>query len=225
MVPNPLAYPIHTKRQPQYAAAVQQAIALRGAQISYSQASHVMAAQDLTINRATFYNIQRDSNKRQEETELHSLFDFLTCKSFYVCSRYHYDMDPATAEPVKRQLEQLFFMSDVQIQWAQRFCSSFMIEVDTTFNTNNLRLPLTIVTGISNTGDSFPVAFSFLPSESKVSFDFIFENLKEIVWQEFPPPRVVIGDQAKGLIASLPDSMPGSIGQFCEWHAFENIKK
>ena len=225
MVPNPLAYPIHTKRQPQYAAAVQQAIALRGAQISYSQASHVMAAQDLTINRATFYNIQRDSNKRQEETELHSLFDFLTCKSFYVRSRYHYDMDPATAEPVKRQLEQLFFMSDVQIQWAQRFCSSFMIEVDTTFNTNNLRLPLTIVTGISNTGDSFPVAFSFLPSESKVSFDFIFENLKEIVWQEFPPPRVVIGDQAKGLIASLPDSMPGSIGQFCEWHAFENIKK
>ena len=134
-------------------------------------------------------------------------------------------MDPATAEPVKRQLEQLFFMSDVQIQWAQRFCSSFMIEVDTTFNTNNLRLPLTIITGISNTGDSFPVAFSFLPSESKVSFDFIFENLKEIVWQEFLPPRVVIGDQAKGLIASLPDSMPGFIGQFCEWHAFENIKK
>ena len=69
-----------------------------------------------------------------------------------------------------------------------------MIEVDTTFNTNNLKLPLTIITGISNTGDSFPVAFSFLPSESKVSFDFIFENLKEIVWQEFPPLRVVIGD-------------------------------
>src|ERR1700739_4638129 len=28
MVPNPLAYPIHAKRQPQYAAAMQQAIAL-----------------------------------------------------------------------------------------------------------------------------------------------------------------------------------------------------
>jgi hypothetical protein len=72
-----------------------------------------MTAQNLTINRATFYNIQRDFNKHQEETELHSLFDFLTCKLFYVCSRYHYDMDPAKAEPVKWQLEQLFFMSDI----------------------------------------------------------------------------------------------------------------
>jgi hypothetical protein len=56
-----------------------------------------------------------------------------------------------------------------------------MIEVDTTFNTNNFRLLFTIITGISNTGDSFPVAFSFLSSKSKVFFDFIFENLKEIV--------------------------------------------
>ena len=100
-----------------------------------------------------------------------------------------------------------------------------MVEIDTTFNTNNLRLPLTILTGISNTGDSFPLAFSFLPSESKVCFDFIFESLRELVWEEYPPPIVIVGDQAKGLAASLPDSMPDSIPQFCEWHAAENIRK
>jgi hypothetical protein len=100
-----------------------------------------------------------------------------------------------------------------------------MVEIDTTFNTNNLRLPLTILTGISNTGDSFPLAFSFLPSESKICFDFIFKSLTELVWEEYPPPIVVIGDQAKGLAASLPDSMPGSTPQLCEWHAAENIRK
>ena len=64
-------------------------------------------------------------------------------------------MDPATTEPVDRYLEMMFFTSDNQIQWTQRFCSSFMIEIDTTFNTNNLRLPLIILTGIANTGMSF----------------------------------------------------------------------
>ena len=99
------------------------------------------------------------------------------------------------------------------------------MEIDTTFNTNNLKLPLTILTAISNTGDSFPMAFSYLPSKSKVRFDFIFESLKELAWEEYPPPFVVIGDQAKGLAALLPDSMPDSVSQYCEWHAFENIKK
>ena len=134
-------------------------------------------------------------------------------------------MDPATVEPVNCYLEQLFFISDTQIQWAQWFCSSFMLKVDTTFNTNIFKLPLTIVTGISNTGNSFPVAFSFIPSESKVCFDFIFEALKELVWEEYPPPKIVVRDQAQGLLASLPYSLPGSMSQFCEWHAFENIKK
>ena len=116
-------------------------------------------------------------------------------------------------------------MSDAQIQWGQRFSSSFMVEIDTTFNTNNLRLPLTIMTGINNTGASFPLAFSFLPSESKVCFDFIFQSLRELVWEEYASPVVVIGDLAQGLAVSLPCSMPDSIPQYCEWHAFESIKK
>jgi hypothetical protein len=103
-------------------------------------------------------------------------------------------MDSATVEPVNHYLKQLFFMSDPQIQWAQQFCSSFMLEIDTTFSTNNLRLPLTIVTSISNTRDSFPVAFSFVPSESKVCFDFIFEALKKLVWEEYPSTKIIVGD-------------------------------
>ncbi|KAI9760044.1 MAG: hypothetical protein M1840_002745 [Geoglossum simile] len=187
MVPNPLAYSLYAKRQPQYAAAIQQAITLRVAQISYSQASRIMAVQDLKLDRNAFYNTQRSSNKQQDGPELLPLFDFLNEKRYHIRSRYRYEMDSTTAEPISRQLEQLFFMSDSQIQ-----------------------LPLTILTSISNTGDSFPMAFCFLPSESK---------------EEYPPPIVIVGDQAKGLSSSLPYSMPGSIGQFCKWHAFENIKK
>ena len=171
---------------------MQQAIALRASQITYSQASRILEAQNLSIDRRAFYNSQRASDKHQDD--LQSLFGFLSEKGYYCHSRYKYDMDPATAEPINRYLEMLFFMSDAQIQWAQRFCSSFMLEVDTTFNTNNLRLPLTVLTGIINTGNSFPVAFYFVPSKSKASFDFIFEKLKELVWEEYPPPKVIVGD-------------------------------
>jgi hypothetical protein len=69
------------------------------------------------------------------------------------------------------------------------------------------------------------MAFSFVPSESKVCLDFIFESLKELMWEEYPPPVVIVRDQAKGLASSLPGSMPDSLPQYCKWHAFENIKK
>ncbi|KAI9778210.1 MAG: hypothetical protein M1839_008327 [Geoglossum umbratile] len=81
------------------------------------------------------------------------------------------------------------------------------------------------MTSISNTGAFFPLAFSFLPSESKVCFDFIFQSLRELVWEEYTSPVVVIGDLAQELVASLSYPMPDSTSQYCEWHAFESIKK
>jgi hypothetical protein len=194
-------------------------------QIIYSQASRILEVQNLSIDRRAFYNSQKGADKSQETTDLQSLFEFLLGKSYHCHTRYKYNMDFATAEPVNRYLEMLFFISENQIQWIQWFCSSFMIEVDTTFNTNNLRLPLIILTGIANTRISFPAAFCFAPSESKAAFDFVFEKMREIVWDEFPLPKVILGDQAKGLSASIPYSLPGTIGQFCEWHTSESIKK
>ena len=116
-------------------------------------------------------------------------------------------MNSATAEPINRYLEMLFFMSDTQVQWTQQFCSSFMIEINTTFNTNNLRLPLIILTGVTNTRASFSAAFYFVSSESKAPFDFVFEKLKKIVWEEYSLPRVVVEDHMKELSVSLTHSM------------------
>jgi hypothetical protein len=171
------------------------------------------------------YNAGRSSRRSHDEEELGSLLEFLNGQQYNICFRYHYTMDPATTEPVSSHLEQLLFMSDIQIKWAQQFCSSFMVEIDITFNINSHRLPLTILTGISNTGHSFPLVFSFVLSESKICFDFIFESLMELAWDKYPSLAVIIRDQAKGLAASLSNSMLDSIGQYCKWHAFENIRK
>ncbi|KAI9762599.1 MAG: hypothetical protein M1840_001192 [Geoglossum simile] len=86
-------------------------------------------------------------------------------------------------------------------------------------------LPLIVLTGIVNIGVSFPAAFCFAPSKSKAAFDFVFEKMREIIWDEFPLTKVILGDQAKGLSASIPYSLPGTVSQFCKWHASESIRK
>src|SRR5579862_206480 len=125
-------------------------------------------------------------------------------------------MNSTIANPISSHLKQLFFMSDTQIQCSQRFSSYFMVEIDTTFNTNNLRLLSTIMTSISNTETSFPLAFSFLPSKSKVCFDFIFQSLKELVWEEYVPLVIIVGDLIQGLAASLLYSIPDFTSQYCK---------
>jgi transposase-like protein len=59
-----------------------------------------------------------------------------------------------------------------------------------------------------------------------LSFDFIFESLrKRVFYSPIPTPRVIISDQAAGLKASMPISLPNSILQFCDWHAVKNVEK
>jgi len=84
---------------------------------------------------------------------------------------------------------------------------------------------LSVQAGITNTGISIPVAFSFICSESHNAFNFIFTCMQEIMWIDCPSPRIIIGDQAAGLIASIADVLPSCKLQLCEWHAVNSIKK
>jgi hypothetical protein len=71
--------------------------------------------------------------------------------------------------------------------------------VDGTFNTNSLRLRLFIAVGITNSGKTFPVAFSYCPSGSKESNDFFFQSLKEEAFAgDIQSLKLVVGDQAGG---------------------------
>ena len=73
---------------------------------------------------------------------------------------------------VKRQTLQLWFVDREQLNVAARFCSDFLLVIDGTFNTNKERLPLLIAVGVLNSGYTFPVCFSYCPSESEESFMF-----------------------------------------------------
>jgi hypothetical protein len=74
-----------------------------------------------------------------------------------------------------------------------------MIQVDGTFNTNKIRMPLIDCLGINNTGKSFIFAFCFVTSESSENWGFVLECLEQTVFDGLPLPRVVIADQGLGL--------------------------
>jgi len=87
-------------------------------------------------------------------------------------------------------------------------------------------LTLLVVVGVTSTAKNFPAAYSFAKSEAGIVFDFIFDSLKHWVFgNDIAEPRVILGDQAPGLIASIPRSMPNSKLQYCNWHMAQNLKK
>ena len=47
---------------------------------------------------------------------------------------------------------------------ARRFVSSFVVETDATFNTNQLNLPLSVLVGVTNIGKTFPAAYCYTNS-------------------------------------------------------------
>lgn len=104
--------------------------------------------------------------------------------------------------------------------------ADFIMIIDGTFNTNALRLPLFAAVGISNSNSTFPLAFSYYPSESEDAIGFFFDSLKEMVFlkgTQGPPagiPKVVLGDQAAGLISAMPKYLKIVLDK----HAFSYLK-
>jgi hypothetical protein len=109
-------------------------------------------------------------------------------------TRFEVEVDEQD-KPIARKLVQLFFAHRQQLEAAQRFVADWLIVIDGTFNINELRLPLLVCVGVLSLNATFPVAFSYCPSESAASIGFVWESLKaECFTAEIAPPRVILGD-------------------------------
>ena len=141
-------------------------------------------------------------------------------------------MNALTGERESRVIQQIFFCSPLQITLARRFINEWVLQTNATFNTNNLRLPLSIMTGVTNTGKTFPYGQSFVLSESAEAFKFIDIQMDTLMWYDCNGPRVVLRDQAKGLISSVENGAEERserekediILQLYKYHAAVNIQ-
>jgi hypothetical protein len=200
--PDPFEYLQHRNKRPGHFQAVELATSHRGT-LSYSQSAEILRKDNLELDRKKYYNLQRKEGRgeltRQEELQL--LLETLDNEGIHPRIRAEYELDGV--ERQRRVIRDIFWITPEQIRLARRFVSGFMYEIDSTFNTNRLRLPLSDIVGIDNIGKTFPVAFCYITSESAASFAWISEQLSEYVFYDCPEPAIIIGDFAKGLGAAV----------------------
>jgi len=77
-----------------------------------------------------------------------------------------------------------------------------MYKTNATFNTNSLKLLLSIMVGIDNYGKTFPIAYCYITSESIASFKFAANQLSDLAFHNCPEAIVIVRDFAKGLGAA-----------------------
>lgn len=109
-----------------------------------------------------------------------------------------------------------------------------MYETNATFNTNELRMPLSILVGVLNTGKTLSFALCFITSETTASFEFMEDQLDDLFFHNCPRPKVIYGYFAKGLASAIArreaEHQQAGHGetyilQLSEWHGVEAIKR
>jgi len=172
---NLLSFPRHRQSLEEWQALIRTARKHREAVIPYSESRRVLESEEfgVTISAPEYYNSVRKMipDKEQPQT-IDGLLVALQEEGFVYRTRLKVEENDA-GEPIKRQMVQLWFAHREQLNAAARFCSDWLLVIDGTFNTNKDRLPLLIAVGVLNSGKTFPVCFSYCPSESAESFAFV----------------------------------------------------
>ena len=246
---DPFAFKVHNDKDPDRETALNLGTSLRASAIPYIQATRVLANQDLRLTRSDFYNLQRSEGKLTSEEELLGALGHLEDRGFHVLTKEVYLVEQN--ERRRRVIEMFFFCSPEQIAMGRRFVSSFVMQTDATFNTNELNLPLSVLIGVTNISKSFPMAYCFIPSESAAAFKFMNRCMRTLFfYDDCPGPRVVMGDFAAGLTATFLKEQQLTLSeagmavcfelsaeaeldecgsevtlQLCSWHAVEAMKK
>ena len=186
------------------------------------------------------------TSKLSPKDKIQVTLDTLESKSFYIRCLKKYLVEGNVQQ--RQVIEAFFFCSPEQIEMTRRFVSSFVIQTDATSNTNELNMLLSILAEVTNTMASFPVAYTFIFSESAEAFKFVNACCKELFfWDDCPGPPVMLGDFSLGLSAAMSKNAGISIAeadmnqayelvnhldalgsdctlQLCSWNAAEALK-
>ena len=229
MANNSFEYPEYLSFNTDYEKTLAEAMRLRMAGVSHKQALNILP-EGSTITRHAYYNNGYNrSQAGQVEHIIDRIFSMLNKSSIHCIPRWvtmntiSGGINRTSGETYTQRLDALFFTSDIQILRAKRFASGFMIQVDATFRTNVQKMPLVAVTGITNTNATFLICLCFVRTENELDINHVFASMKSLIWNDCPPPQVIITDQGAALLSSISTHHPEAKHQLCTWHMFQNI--
>lgn len=175
---------------------------LRDSSTKYSQATQILQIRGFRLSKNDYYNFARSERSHSLEEELKFALRTLKTEGFHMRCMEKYLVE--NNRPKRRVVEHFFFCNEEQIRLARRFVSGYLIETDATFNTNQLNLPLSTLVGVTNTLQTFTIAYCYITSKSAKSFLFLFDCLKDLIFYNACfSPGIILGDFAAGLAAAM----------------------
>jgi len=95
----------------------------------------------------------------------------------------------------KKELRRVIYVSDRMYKYTKKFLD--IVIVDATYKRNRFNMPLINVIGINNYGRSILLAFGLMDDEKQDSYNWFFENLKNL-WKA--EPKFFISDECQEII-------------------------
>ena len=102
---------------------------------------------------------------------------------------------------------------------------SFVLLMDSTYNTNRFNMPQLIISSVDQFGHSYIVACCLLRDETIPSYELALLSFKQLFGSAVPSVNVIITDQESALMNAIATHFPNSNHQLCTWHLATNVKK
>ena len=113
-------------------------------------------------------------------------------------------------------IKSIFFMHRSSIELCKMFKTVFLM--DCTYKTNNLKMPLLNIVGITSTYATFNAGFAFLNEETEEAYSWVLRNFSKVV-----DPKVLCTDRELALMNSISTVFPTCQNLLCRWHINKNI--
>ena len=96
--------------------------------------------------------------------------------------------------------------------------------MDCTYKTNRYKMPLLVITGVTNMGTTYYVGFCFLRAEEEDDYRWALEQLRELLLHvNVPDPVCIITDRERSCISQIKEVFPTSKHLLCIWHINKNV--
>ncbi|XP_074277035.1 protein FAR1-RELATED SEQUENCE 2-like [Silene latifolia] len=99
----------------------------------------------------------------------------------------------------------------------------YVVQIDSTYKTNEYRLPLVEMVGVTPVGKSFVIAYALVTHESEEKYLWVLRKLKALL-NDIVQPNAIVTDCERGLLNVIPIVFPDSSHLLCLWHIYSNVE-
>ena len=119
-------------------------------------------------------------------------------------------------------LEDIFFAHPESIKLFNTFPT--VLVMDSTYKTNNYRMPLFEIVGCTSTKMTYSVGFAFLHFELEDNFAWALTMLKGLLYSKDNMPKVIVTDRDGALMKAVGTVFPKTYTMLCYFHIGKNVR-